>query len=430
MKTPNKEIDQLDPQIPTQRRGNNLNSFLAGAATTLALLALGVGGYLLYRGTDLIAVSNLFNRQTREVASPNATPASPPAATNLPAAPNPYVQPALGNKAQVELISVKRIPGTPNEVSVEMRLNRVADNIVTTDTINIGATTARNPVTNEAYKSVDPQKRSSGQAYLFAMPQGQPADGYVVLKVPPGVTLIDILVPDTGLFKNVLVADAEPVLPNLPTLPAPTPGTGATPGTPATPSVNPLGKAPAIQETIPIPGTSTPVFPTPKTTTVAPESSVPQPLASPTTKPDKKGAAPEAKKESNADASKYIQKAYGNKAQVQLLAVDRIENSRTGKRDLVNVQLRIHRLADEIDATNAINVRETIARNPVSDNTYAPVPSPSTAGAIQLYSIPKGQSVDVDVSLRVPEGVQVLDIYVPQTGTFQQVQISRPSTTN
>ncbi|HAZ46929.1 MAG TPA: hypothetical protein DDW76_34405 [Cyanobacteria bacterium UBA11369] len=429
MKTPNQEqqFDQTVARIPQSRRGKNLNGFFAGAAT---MLVLGAGGFLLYQGMDLGQANLPFNlpiNRNRSTVTPSpASDISPSPTSSLATPSNPYVQSALANKAQVELLSVKRIPEMPDEVTVEFRVNRIADKVATSDIINIGATKARNPVTNETYKSVDPENRSSGPIALFTLRQGQPLDGYVVLKVPRGITLIDVFLENGGAFKNVLVADAEPALQLTPPLATPTPttGTSSLPTPTVNPSISPFGKAPAIQETIPIPGTRTPVFPSPKTTTIAPEGVI-QPLDSSSEKPDNKGAKREDIRGQNTPAGNAAKKAFGNKAQVQLLSVQRLENYQTGKRDLVTVQMRVSRLADNVGRNDVINIPQISARNSVSNAIYKSVPVASSTGSIALNSIPRGQSVDASVALKVPEGVQVVDISVPETGTFQEVEIVR-----
>ena len=431
MKTPNQEqqFDQTVARIPQPRRGKNLNGFFAGAAT---MLLLGGGGFLLYQGMDLGQVNLPFNlplnRNRNSVPPSPTTNVSPSPTSSIPTPSNPYIQSALGNKAQVELLSVKRIPEMPDEVTVEFRVNRVADKVATRDMINIGATTARNPVTNETYKSIDPQNRSSGPIALFTLSQGQSLDGYVVLKVPRGITLIDVFLENGGAFKNVLVADAEPALQLTPPLATPTPTTGATalPTPTVNPSISPMGKAPAIQETIPIPGTTTPVFPSPKTTTIAPEGAI-QPLDSSSNKPDNQGAKREDIRGQNTPAVNSAKNAFGNKAQVQLLSVQRVENPQSGKRDFVTVQMRVSRLADNVGRNDVINIPQVTARNYVSKTIYKSVPVASSTGSIALNSIPRGESVDASVVLKVPEGVQFVDIYVPETGTFEEVEITRVS---
>ncbi len=128
------------------------------------------------------------------------------------------MQTALGNKAQVELTAVRRIPGAPDEVSVEIRINRLADDAVGSDIINVGSATARNPITSETYQAVDFLKRSPETVSLYQMRRGQPVEGYVVLKVPAGVMVIDIFIPETGAFKNgrSLMSIKYPVQPIIP----------------------------------------------------------------------------------------------------------------------------------------------------------------------------------------------------------------------
>ena len=250
----------------------------------------------------------------------------------------------------------------------------------------------------------------------------------MVLKVPRGITLLDVFLENTGTFKNVLVADAEPALQLTPPVATPTPTTGANalPTPKVNPSISPLGKAPAIQETIPIPGTRTPVFPSPQTTAIAPEGAINPPDSS-SNKPANQGGKRENIQGQNTTAGNAAKKAFGNRAQVQLLSVERVENPDTGKRDLVTVQMRVSRLADNVGRNDVINVPQITARNYVSKTVYKSVPVASSTGSISLNSIPKGQSVDASVVLKVPEGVQFVDIDVPETGTFEEVEIVRPS---
>jgi hypothetical protein len=421
MKTPKPEIDQLQPQVPQPKRGRNLNSFVAGGIT---MLLLGVGGFLFYQALDLGQGNsrlNLLNRNIQNGTPPVATPTPTPSVS---VASNPYIQSALGNKAQVELVSAKRIEGTADEVNVEVRINRVAENVTTTDMINLGATTARNPVTNQVYKSIEPAKRSSGITNLFTVRTGQPADGFVVLKIPAGVTLVDISVENTGRFKNVLVAEAEAAPSNSIPTATPKPGAIPPPPTPGNPAISPSGKAPAIQETIPIEPTKTPVFPSPKTTVIAPEASTPGEQTAPVApKKESQGGTGE----NNQAQSSLRQKGAGNKAQVQLLGAERIANPRTGKQDVVIVEMRIQRLADNVSKSDAIAIPQTTAINPVSDTTYTAVRIANSTGSVSLANLEKGESIDAIVALRVPEGVRVIDINVPETARFQEVEISRPS---
>lgn len=428
MKTRNTDIDQYPADTPYGRRPKNSNSFLAGVATVLVLQALGVGGFLLYQTMQEEQASNPFNRfltrNNTAIAPAPEESASLSSEVRAIVQQNPYLQLALGNKAIVELSSAKRIPGTPDEVTLEMQIYRLADKVVDTDTINIGATSARNPITSETYRTADPLQRSSGTVSLSNLPKGQTVDAYVVLKVPPGVRLLDIFVDNTQTFKNIPVADASSaiegasgslVTPSNDTSPL---GTVTIPGTPSNPALNPATPLPPLPPPLPLPNVVAPAAPTPNTPApAAPQSGVETPAAAPT---QKQGNA-----EQNPDANKLVQKAYGNKAQIQITSANRMVNPQTGERDLVNVQMRIDRLADEVDRTQIIPVGETTAINPVSSiNYHAANTLASSTASIPIYTIPRGESVNAYVSLRVPQGVHVVDIYIPNVGTFKQVEIA------
>ena len=125
------------------------------------------------------------------------------------------MQPAIGTKAEVELVTVQRIqdPATQarDVVNVQMRVRRTAPQ---TETINYGEgllypteTTARNPQTSEVYQPVDKVKRGTPSVAVSQLAAGSSADAYVWLRVPENVTTIDLLIPKTQSFKNVPIAN-------------------------------------------------------------------------------------------------------------------------------------------------------------------------------------------------------------------------------
>lgn len=126
-------------------------------------------------------------------------------------------------------------------------------------------------------------------------------------------------------------------------------------------------------------------------------------------------------------SGQYVQKALGTKAEVELLKVKRIKDPELGTFDVVNVQMRVRRLAtDNVNgATDIIFVGETTARNPDTNETYKVVDAiKRSTGSIVLYSLRPRASVDAYVWLRVPEGTNTLDIFIPQTAAFQNIPIS------
>lgn len=417
MKTSNPNTDRSPAGTEIKRQGSSLNSFLGGAATVLVLLALGMGSYLLYHAVKFGQIKNPLNGQKNQnnssvVATPSPAVLSSPSAE---ISQNPYIQTGLDNRAEVELISVMRVPEKPDEVNVQIRVRRLTKTFAGNDMINMGATTARNPFTNETYEAVDPIDLSSGPIFLFSLQQNQTADGYVVLKVPSGVNTIDIFVKNIGTFKNVLISNTPSVVTptaspnstaNTPSVNLPTPSPNSTPSTSVspTPSTNPTPsantadgnsnssqKSPNAQVATPVPSTPTP----------SPKSTVEfQPGA-------------------------FKQLAYGTKAEIELLSAKRIQNPQTGNRDLINLQMRIRRVADKLEPTNIINVGETTARNPVSSETYKALnPRENSTGSISLSDIRSGASVDAYVWLKVPPNVNILDIYIPETGAIRSVPIS------
>ena len=299
------------------------------------------------------------------------------------------MQTALGNKAEVELTAVRRIPGTPDEVSVEMRINRLTDDAVGSDIINVGGTSARNPITSETYQAVDFLKRSSGTVSLYQMRRGQPVEGYVVLKVPAGVNAIDIFVPETGAFRNVAIANANQL-----------PSAANTP----------------VQETAPI--SSSPVQ-----SPLAPVNQVPSGAISSSASNISPAQVPNGSV--GIQPGQFTQPAFSTKGQVELLSVKRIQDPDTGARNVVNVQMRIRRLEpDRVYGSDAIYVGGTTARNPETSETYKATSFDRSTGSVSLFSMRPGSSADAYVWLRVPEGTNNIDIYVPDTQAFKNVPIA------
>jgi hypothetical protein len=190
-------------------------------AVLLSTLALMCSGYAAYQVFTLQQTLNSSKTATNiapipipstapTVETPTATTAPATTATASTFSPGQFVQPAFGNKAKVELLSVKRIKdpesGNRDVVNVQMRVRRVTDRVGGGDIISIGSTTARNPDTSETYKAVA-YDRSTGSVSLFGLRTNSSADAYVWLRVPEGVNNLDIFVPDTAAFQNVPISN-------------------------------------------------------------------------------------------------------------------------------------------------------------------------------------------------------------------------------
>ncbi|MBW4476172.1 MAG: hypothetical protein KME54_04685 [Tolypothrix brevis GSE-NOS-MK-07-07A] len=164
-----------------------------------------------------------------------------------------------------------------------------------------------------------------------------------------------------------------------------------------------------------IPTNITPILipsspPTPETPTTAP---------SPVTTP------PTTATTSTFTPGQFVQPAFGNKAKVELLSLKRIKDPGTGNRDVVNLRVRVRRVAaDEVADSDIISIGSTTSRNPDTSETYKAVALERSTGSVSLFQLRANSSADAYVWLRVPEAVNNLDIFVPDTAAFQNVPIS------
>jgi hypothetical protein len=124
----------------------------------------------------------------------------------------------------------------------------------------------------------------------------------------------------------------------------------------------------------------------------------------------------------------YLQSAWGNKGQVELLTVKRITDPETGTRDVVNIQFRIRRSPavrdDDLNGTKTLWPENTTARNPDTSETFKAVGNKRATGNLYLYNISKGASLDAYVWLKVPETTQNLDIFIEHAQGFKNIPIT------
>lgn len=233
MRTRNPQATDKETIVYARRsHGHAGLSFLTTLAFLLSLVSLGISGFLAYRFLDVqqavSVVTNALNQNsaqqpnsdspTANQPSPNPTtqPAQPLTQTPTGSFGQPgTTQPAIDNKAQVEIIAVNRIQN-PNTklrdfVNVQFRVRRVAPK---TDAISYeqgviypGSTTARNPTTGETYPAVDRINRATSNIAVSDLNQNATADAYVWMQIPETTKGIDILIPKTQAFKNVTIAD-------------------------------------------------------------------------------------------------------------------------------------------------------------------------------------------------------------------------------
>ncbi len=229
MRTRNpEEIDQPPIVYAKRSHGHAGLSFLTTVAFLLSLLSLGVSGFLAYRFLDLqqafSVVDSAINRgpSPQNQNSPTVSPA--PQSTQTPSQPTSspaetqtglLTQPAIDNKAQVEIIAVNRIQN-PNTklrdfVNIQFRVRRLAPKTTAIEygqgIIYPGSTTARNPTSGETYQAVDRINRATSNIAVSDLNANATADAYVWMQIPEGVTAIDVLIPKTQAFKNVAIAN-------------------------------------------------------------------------------------------------------------------------------------------------------------------------------------------------------------------------------
>lgn len=494
MRTPNKNLFQRPVTKKFRLRGNSFLTFFTGVGVIVGILGLTAVGFLdIFEQKSPIpqkALQPLVNPTNPPVNIPNVNYPNLALESNSTVQNNSYLQSILGNKGQIQLVSLQRVFGKTDEVKLQMRVYRNAAEVTATDIINIGSISAKNSISGETYQPVDPIKQSSGIIKLSDIPVGKYVDAYLVLRVPKNAIVLDIISENVTKFKNSLIGIAEPVvtgsnknsslppisgiselpkapilgntaypLPsamqkaNLPEVTVPANLTnqdisnalaiafGKTPpSTSTTTSEKPTNQAQTTPVPIP-PGTNLinqeaqtspakPNLPPPPTvinsTANKPEtsSSLNIPLAdkaAPTLQEDNIVS------ENNArlKPGEFAQLAYGSKARVELISVQRIPDPKSGVPDIVTVQMRVSRLDEKVAETNIIKISETTASNSVSAQTYKPVNSLENVPLpVTLKDIPQNSSIDTYVWLKVPKGVYAIDIYVPETGAFKNVPIA------
>lgn len=495
MRTPNKNLYQRPVPKKFRLRGNSFLTFFTGVGVIVGILALTAVGFLdIFDRESPVAkktLQPLVNSANPPVNIPNVNSPNLALESNSTVQDNSYLQPILGNKGQIQLVSLQRVFGKTDEVNLQMRVYRNAAEVTPTDIVNIGSISAKNSISGESYQPVDPAKQSSGIIKLSDIPVGKYVDAYVVLRVPKNAIVLDIISDNVTKFKNTLIGIAEPVVTDLnknSSLPpisgisglpkAPISGNTAyplpsamqkanlpevaVPGNPTNQDISnalaiAFGKTPAstsvttsekpknqAQTTTPVPippGTNLinqeaqtspakPNLPPPPTvinsTANSPETT-PQPNI-----PLADKAAPTLQEhnivlENNGGfkPGQFAQLAYGSKARVELISVQRVPDPKSGNPDIVSVQMRISRLDEKVAETNIIKLSDTTASNSVSTQSYKPVNSLDNVSLpVALKDIPQNSSIDTYVWLKVPKGVYAIDIFVPETGAFKNVPIA------
>jgi len=123
------------------------------------------------------------------------------------------------------------------------------------------------------------------------------------------------------------------------------------------------------------------------------------------------------------------QTAIDNRAQVELIAVNRIQNPNTKLRDFVNIQFRVRRIAPKTDAVSyeqgVIYPGSTTARNPTTGETYPAVDRINRATSnVSVSDLNPNATADAYVWMQIPENTTAIDILIPKTQAFKNVSIA------
>jgi hypothetical protein len=130
---------------------------------------------------------------------------------------------------------------------------------------------------------------------------------------------------------------------------------------------------------------------------------------------------------SRVEPGRFLKPAYGGAGEVELLSVQRAS---TTDSSLVNVAMRIHRLDDRVPGVGDLDLFEVVAINSRTNERYPTLNAQSPLGqTFSIYSLRPDQSVNVNVTVRVPANLNRIDLSVPQTSLFRGVPIA-PATTS
>ncbi|WP_019504550.1 hypothetical protein [Pleurocapsa sp. PCC 7319] len=213
-----------------------MSNFLSGISITLSAIALAVSGWTAYQLSQLnLLIDQQQNtiteqqntntqqqdkitqltqkiEQNKALISSDTTQqlnsvSTTSKAQNNVIQPGQFVRQGFDNKIKIELQSVKRIQNPDSEeknvVVVQMRIRRIVPK-GKVDAISLNQSRGRNPETSEVYRTI--QNKSTSFTYINDLPQDSWGNAYFWLKVPEGINVIDIVIPETAIFEAVPIS--------------------------------------------------------------------------------------------------------------------------------------------------------------------------------------------------------------------------------
>ena len=128
------------------------------------------------------------------------------------------------------------------------------------------------------------------------------------------------------------------------------------------------------------------------------------------------------------EPGRFTQPVHNGDGRIELLSVDRV-NGASGS-NVVNLKMRVQRVREQLNGVGDINLAKTVAINSRTNVRYSAFDFRTPFGnALSLYSLRPGESADVMVMLRVPEGLDRVDLQIPKTVLFRGVLIATSSST-
>lgn len=163
---------------------------------------------------------------------------------------------------------------------------------------------------------------------------------------------------------------------------------------------------------------------TQKTAAVESPSDSPTPTTSPDTStptPSTSGVVSEKLK-----PGEFVKPAFDGKVNIEIVRVNRVQNRKTGAKDLVNVQFRVRKISEGLATTEIIKAYEIVGRNQEDSSKYDVKPNDGhyTQTSITPQGLKKDVSVDAYAWLSdVPEGLNSIEVKIPGADPFPNVPI-------
>ncbi len=118
----------------------------------------------------------------------------------------------------------------------------------------------------------------------------------------------------------------------------------------------------------------------------------------------------------------FVRQGVDNKIKIELLSVKRIQNPKSNEKNVVLVQLRVRRIVPKGEV-DSLNLKMSTGRNPETSEVYRTIHNRSTSFTY-INDLPKDSWGNAYFWLEVPEGIDVIDIIIPETAIFNKVPIS------